>query len=130
MVIGRVENLADNLCHCVLLHRTHIIALVEHIHVKSGCLCTPKTENADALAVLARNEHIVGDSLYRVAVTLLNAVILAIPALVNPALEEDINSLFLMRNKPNLSARKPEIGQLSLPAVNKLLLKNAVFVEN
>ena len=35
-----------------------------------------------------------------------------------------------MGNKPNLSAGKPEIGKLRLPAVNKLLLENTCFIED
>ena len=57
-------------------------------------------------------------------------VVLIVPALVNPALKEDIYCLLLTGNKPNISARQPEIRQLGLPTVNKLLLENAVFVKN
>ena len=130
MIVGGIENLTDNLRHCVLLHCTHIIALIEHIHIKARGLCAPKTENADALAILAGNIHIVGYRLYLVAVTLFNVVVLIVPALVNPALKENINGLLLTGNKPNVTAGEPEIGELGLPAVDELLLENTVFVKN
>ena len=36
VVIRRIKHLANDLCHCVLLHCAHIVALVKHIHVNTG----------------------------------------------------------------------------------------------
>ena len=46
------------------------------------------------------------------------------------AFEADIDALLLARDEPNFAAGKPEIGHLGLPAVNKLLLEDSVFIEN
>lgn len=36
MIISRIQHLADHLRHGVLLHGTHIVALVEERHIKAG----------------------------------------------------------------------------------------------
>ena len=55
---------------------------------------------------------------------------LVLPRVYNLALKANLNCAFLVRYKPHLTAGKPEIRQLGLPAVNKLLLKNSCLIEN
>ena len=130
MVIRGIEHLAYDLCHGVLLHGAQVIALVEGVHVYLGALCAPETQDADALAVLAGDHHIVGNGVNLLRVLYIDAVIAVLPAVDDIALEADVNALLLARNEPHLAAGEPEIGHLGLPAVNELLLEDSVFVEN
>lgn len=113
-----------------LLHGAQVIALIEGVHVYFRALCAPETQDADALAVLAGDHHIVGNGVNLLRVLYIDAVIAVLPAVDNIALEADVNALLLARNEPYLAAGEPEIGHLGLPAVNELLLEDTVFVEN
>lgn len=53
VIIRRVKHLADNFRHCILLHGTQIFPLVEHIHIQTGRLCTPKAEDTRSVALVA-----------------------------------------------------------------------------
>ena len=55
-------------------------------------------------------------------------MVIAVPAFLNMAFKLNLNASFFTGNKPNIAAGKPEIGQLGLPAVNKLLLKYACLI--
>ena len=130
MVIRGIENLAYDLRHGVLLHGAQVIALVEGVHVYFRALCAPEAQDADSLAVLAGDHHIIGYGVDFLRVLYIDAVIAVLPVIDDFAFEADIDALLLARDEPNFAAGKPEIGHLGLPAVNKLLLEDTVFIEN
>ena len=130
MVIRGIEDLAYDLRHGVLLHGAQIIALIKGVHVNFRALRAPEAQNADSLAVLAGYHHIIGHGVNFLRVLYIDAVIAVLPVIDNFALEADIDALLLARDEPDLAAGKPKIGHLGLPAVNKLLLEDSVFVEN
>ena len=130
MIIRRIEHLADNLSHCLFFHSANIIALIKHRHINAVNLCRPKAEHRGALAVLTGYHHIIGNRLNGFAADKLNMVERALPVVGNLTLKLNFNGFILSGNKPYLSAGKPEIGHLGLPAVNNLLLENAVFIKN
>ena len=107
MVIRGIENLAYDLRHGVLLHGAQVITLVEGVHVYLRALRAPEAQNADALAVLAGDHHIVGNGVNFLRVLYIDAVIAVLPAIDNFALEADINALLLARDEPNFTAGKP-----------------------
>ena len=130
MVIRGIENLAYDLRHGVLLHGAQIIALVEGVHINFRAFRAPEAQDADSLAVLAGDHHIIGHGVDFLRVLYVDAVIAVLPVINNFAFEADIDALLLARDEPNFTAGKPEIGHLGLPAVNKLLLEDSVFIEN
>ena len=129
VIVGGVEHLADDLRHSLLLHGSHVIALVEHCHVDAVDLRRPQTQHCNASAVLAGHHHIIGDCLDGLAADKLDLVEVVIPAVLDLALELDLNGLILSGHEPYFAAGEPEIGHLRLPAVDYLLLENAVFIE-
>lgn len=110
MIVRGIEDLAYDLCHGVLLHGAQVIALIEGVHVYLGALCAPETQDADALAVLAGDHHIVGNGMNLLRVLYIDAVIAVLPAVDDIALEADINALLLARNEPYLAAGSQKSG--------------------
>ena len=130
MVIRRVEHLADDFRHRVLLHGAHIVALIEERHVEARGFRGPQAQYADPLAILAGDEHVVWNRHDRLIIFVLRVVIGAVPLVLNLALKAHFDGALLLGDEPYLAAGQPEIRQLRLPAVHDLLLENAVFVED
>ena len=130
VVIRGIEDFADDLRHCRLLHSLHVLTLVKKVHIERGRLAFPKAQNAVALSAVAGNKHIVRNACDSGIARNFNRVVLIIPAVNNLTAEADLNGLLLARNEPDLAAGEPEIGQLGLPAVNKLLSENSAFIKN
>ena len=130
MVVGGVQHLADGAGHGVALQRLQVLALVEQRHVKAGGLRGPHAQHADALAVLARHEHVVRYRADHVGVHQLHVVVVIVPAVDHFAAEAHVDGAFLALGQPHLAAGQPEVGQLGLPAVHQLLLEDAVLVQD
>ena len=130
VVIVRIKHLSDSLRHDISAKSLRIIALVEHSHIKRGNFRFPKAQLRNSLAVVARNEHIVRYCEYRGVVFQLYAVEIVIPVFFKVAVELNFDSGAGHGNEHSGSAGQPVIGQLGLPAVFQLLLKDAVFVKN
>ena len=96
MIVRGIEHLAYDLCHGVLLHGAQVIALIEGVHVYLGALCAPETQDADALAVLAGDHHIVGNGVNLLRVLYIDAVIAVLPA-VNDIASKLTSTLFSSR---------------------------------
>ena len=130
VVVIRIEHLADNLRHGIALHGAHVVALIEEVHIQPRRAGLPQTQDAHALTALTRDIHVIRHSRDGRIPLVLHVVIGPIPRLIDIALKMDFNTLLLMRNEPDLTARQPEIGQLRLPAVNELLAEKSVLVQD
>ena len=130
MIICRVKHLANNLCHSISFHSTHIIALIEKSHIKTRCFCRPKTKNRNAFTVFTCNMHIIRHSLNYCWIFNFNIVIVVFPNVTNLALKVNIDCTFFVRNKPNIATRKPEVRKFCLPTVNEFLFENTIFIKN
>ena len=130
MVVGGVKDFRDNLRHGVLLHRAHIVALVKQRHIERRGFRRPQAQNGNALAVFARDIHIIRHRLNGLVVDKFDVVELIVPGIVNFALKADFQRAFFVRHKPHVAAGQPEIGQLRLPAVDQFLFENTRFVKN
>ena len=53
VVVGGVEDFGNDLCHRVLLHRAHIVALIKQGHIERGRFRLPQAQNGNALAVFS-----------------------------------------------------------------------------
>ena len=130
VVIRGVEHLADNSCHSILLDCLKIVSVIEFLHIKSGSLSRPQTQYADSFAVFTGDKKIVGDSFDGCVILELYVMVMSIPEIFYPTLKSNLLSALRTLNKPCFAAGEPEIGQLCLPAVNNLLLEDAVFVKD
>ena len=130
MVVRGVEDLADGLSHGLLLDRTDVVALVEETHVETGGVRFPETKDGNALAVFAGDVHVVGDSDDRGGVGDVGRVIAVLPAALDGAAELDVEGLVRFRGEPYIAAGKPEVRQFGLPAVDDLLLEDAVLIKD
>ena len=57
-------------------------------------------------------------------------MIVVFPDFFNMTFKADFNSTFFTGHEPDITAGKPVVGKLCLPAVNKLLLEDTVFVKD
>ena len=130
MVVGGVEDLADDFRHCVFFHGAHVVALVEFFHVDAGGFRTPQTQHADAAAVLAGDVHVIRHGVDRFGADDVDAVVLVVPALGDLPLKGHGERFIVALLEPDFAARQPEVRQLRLPAVHEFLLENAVFIED
>ena len=128
VVIFRIEDLCDGLCHSFLLHSAHIVAAVEELHIKFVGFRTPDAQHGNALAVHAGNIQIVRDRHNGVIVLMTYGMVVVMPLLFNVAVEVHLNGAFVDLLHPDLAARKPEVRQLRLPTLNELLAENTVFI--
>ena len=128
MVVGGIQHLADHGRHGLVFHGLDVLAAVDQVHVHGLGIGAPHAQHADALAVLARHEHVIGDGAHRVGVYQLHVVVVVIPAVDHLPAEADVDGAFLPLGQPHLAAGQPEIGQLGLPAVHQLLLEDAQFI--
>ncbi len=128
VVVVRVEDLGDDLRHGLLLHRAHIVAAVEQLHVELGAGGPPQAQAADALSAVAGDVHVArhGDDLF--IALMVHNVEPVVPIVFNMAVEVDLHAFFRLGPKPDLPARQPEIRQLRLPAVHQLLPEDAVLI--
>ena len=55
-------------------------------------------------------------------------MVLVVPVFLEIALEVNIDSELGLRNEPYRTAREPVVGELSLPAIFKLLLEDTVLI--
>ncbi len=130
MVVRGVEDLADGLGHCLLLDRTDVVALVEQAHVEARSVRFPQTKDGDALAVFAGDVHVIGDRDDRSGVRHLRGVVTILPAALDVATELDVEGLIGFRGEPYIAAGKPEVRKFGLPAVDDLLLEDAVLIKD
>ena len=61
---------------------------------------------------------------------MLNTVVVIIPCIDDFTAEFNLNGILFSCLEPYLAAGKPEVGELCLPAVNKLLLEDTALVKN
>ena len=128
VVIVRVKNLGNSVSDVVSAHSLGVVAGVEAVHIEGHGLGAPQTELGNALAVVAGNVHIVGNSVYCGVVDVLEVVVVILPVLVDLTVEVYLDSLVGNRNEPSAAAGEPVIGKLGLPAVNDLLLEDTVLI--
>ena len=128
MVVVRIQNLRNCICHGVLAQCAGIIALVELLHVKTRSLCLPKTQCRNAFAAVTGNIHIIRNGNNGVVIYMREVVILILPVFLNLPFKMYFYGFFRLWIQPNASAREPVIRQFCLPAVFQLLLENAVFI--
>ena len=128
VVIVRVKDLGNSVSDVVSAHSLGVVAGVEAVHIEGHGLGAPQTELGNALAVVAGNVHIVGNSVYCGVVDVLEVVVVILPVLVDLTIEVYLDSLVGNRNEPSAAAGEPVIGKLGLPAVNDLLLEDTVLI--
>ena len=116
------------MCDVVRAHCLCIVAGVEAAHIKGHTLCAPQTELGNTLAVIARNIHIIRNSVNCGVINVLKVVVVVVPVLVYLTIEMYLDSLVGNRNQPRAAAGQPVIRKLGLPAVNDLLLEDTVFI--
>ena len=130
MVVVGVEHLGNQLSRGVLAHGGAVVAQREAGHVEIGGLGLPQAELCHALAVIALDVHIGGNSHDAVVVQVLDIVEAVVPVLPDLAVEPDLNRLIGVALEPDLAAGQPVVGPLLLPAVHDLLLKDAVLIQD
>ena len=128
VVVLGVQHLGDDLAHGLLFHGPHIVAAVKELHVELVVFSLPHTQQADALAVLAGNAHIIGHGGDGGIVLVAHGVVLVVPLLLDVAAKVDLHRAFRHGLQPNAAAGQPGVGQLGLPAVHQLLAEQAVFI--
>ena len=128
VIVLRVQNLADDLSHCLPFECAHIVALIEGCHIYSRGLRAPEAQHVDAFSVRSCHHEVIRHGAYRREIFKLDIVMLTVPRFLNSAAEVYIDRRGLTLYKPNAAAGKPEIGHFGLPAVNKFLTEDTEFI--
>ena len=128
MVVVRVQYLGDRIRHGVAGQSLFIVALVEFLHVKAGCLCLPQTQGRNAGTAVTGNVHVIRDRDNGVVVDMGNIVIGILPVFLYVALEVDFNGFVRLRVQPYAAARQPVVRFFGLPAVFQNLLEDTVLI--
>ena len=128
VVVVRVQHLGDRICHGVPGQCLFIVALVEFLHVKAGCLCLPQTQGRNAGAAIAGDIHIIRDGDNSVVVDMGDVVVRILPVFLDIALEVYFDRLVRLRIQPDAAARQPVVRFLGLPAVLQDLLEDTVLI--
>ncbi len=129
LVVG-IEDLGQILRDDLLVHRSVIVAVVEHRKVERfGRFGTPEPQRVRGVVVVTEDRRVVGnadddalgDPAYAVA-----------PVLVGPALRAaaqlDLHRPLRTRDVPGRAEAQPLVSALDLPAVDDLLLEDAKLV--
>ena len=130
VVVVGVQHLGDQLRRGRLADGRVVVAGVEAAHIKAGRFGLPQAQLGNALAAVTGHVHIVGHGDDGVVVLVLDVVEAALPGLDGLAVKADLLRLVGVALDPHLAAGQPVVGSLLLPAVDDLLLEDAVLIQN
>ncbi len=129
MVVGGVKDLGDGLGHGVLLQGADVVAPGEGRHVKAlGQLGGPEHQLVHGLGVVAGDVEVVGHCHHGGIAVLGNLELAVVVPLVDLTAKADLHGVVLLGHQPHVAQLQPVVGQLHLPAVHDLLLKDAELV--
>ena len=128
VVVVRIQNLRNCICHGVLAQCTCIVPFVEGLHIKAWSFCLPQTQSRNAFAAVTRNIQVVRNCQYGVVVVVREVVIGILPVFLNFAFKVYFNGFIRLRVKPYRTARQPVVREFGLPAVLKFLTEDPVFI--
>ncbi len=93
VVIVGVEHLGNGVRNIVSAERARVVACVERRHIERHTLRAPKTELGNALAVVARNVHIIRNSAYAVVIYIFETVVILVPLFLYMTVKAHLDSL-------------------------------------
>ena len=128
MIVLRVKHSCKTFCNRFLFNGTDKFTLTKCFHVEYIGSSSPKTKSADTLTTVAGYEHIIRSCNHLCSTFKLYTMVIAVPCFNGFSVKIYGNRFFSVGLKPYRTARKPEIRQFSLPAVNEFLFENAIFI--
>ena len=130
VVVVGVQDLGNQLSRSALAHGGAVVAQREAGHIKIGSLGLPQAQLGDAGSVVALDVHVGRHSHDAVVVQVLDIVEAVVPVLADFAVKADLDGLLGVALEPDLTAGQPVVGPLLLPAVDDLLLEDAVLIQD
>ena len=130
VVVVGVEDLGDQLGRGRPADGRVVVAGVEAAHIKAGGLCLPQTQLGNAVGTVTGYVHIVGHGDDGIVVLVLDVMEAALPGLNGLAVKADLLRLVGVALDPDLAAGQPVVSGLLLPAIDDLLLEDAVLVQD
>ena len=128
VVVVRIQNLRNCICHGVLAQCTCIVPFVEGLHIKARSFCLPQTQSRNAFTAVTRNIQVVRNCQYGVVVVVREVVIGILPVFLNFAFKVYFNGFIRLRVEPYRAARQPVVREFRLPAVLEFLTEDTVFI--
>ena len=130
VVVGRIQNLGEDLRVGILLHCLHVGTLREQVHIEHrGALCLPQAQNVDRLTVGTGDHDVIGNSLDLFVIAVNDIALAVLPGFLDVTAEANGARLVGSRNKNDVTAGQPVVGQLDLLTVDELLLEQTVFIQ-
>ena len=130
-VVCRIENLGNQMGAVFLLCGPAEVSVVEGGHIKVcviGGFTLPESQCVYDTGIGAGDQHVVRNGVddFGIVQVVFQAVIG--PVLIIVAVKADFEGIFIAAVQPDIAARQPVVRKFSLPAVDDLLLEEAVFV--
>ena len=130
MVVVGVQHLADQLGVGALGDGAVVLARIEAVHIKAGGLRFPQAQLGNAVGIIARHIQVAGHGDDGGVALVFHMVVLAVPGLVDIAVEVDVDGLVGVALEPDAAAGQPVVGALLLPAVQNTLFEDAELIED
>ena len=129
MIVLRIEDLGNGLCHGLVLRGLQVLAPGEqgHIH-RLGGPGVPQPQDIHMLRAVAGDLHVAGHGLDHRGVLIDDVQVAVVPELPHGAAETDLLGLRGLWHQPGRTQVLPVVRQLYLLALHDLLLEDAQLV--
>ena len=129
MIVLRIEDLGNGLCHGLVLRGLQVLAPGEqgHIH-RLGGPGVPQPQDIHMLRAVAGDLHVAGHGLDHRGVLIDDVQVAVVPELPHGAAEADLLGLRGLWHQPGRTQVLPVVRQLYLLALHDLLLEDAQLV--